>query len=56
MLTKILEKLGYEVSQAANGMEGLKELQGSLFDLTLCDFLVMPVMDGLDCVQKSNLE
>jgi CheY-like chemotaxis protein/signal transduction histidine kinase len=51
MLTKILEKLGYEVSQATNGMEGLKELQGSLFDLTLCDFL-MPVMDGLDCVQQ----
>ena len=51
MLSKILEKLGYEVSQAMNGMEGLKELQSSLFDLTLCDFL-MPVMDGLDCVQQ----
>lgn len=51
MLKKILEKLGYEVSQATNGMEGLKELQGSLFELTLCDFL-MPVMDGLDCVQQ----
>jgi CheY-like chemotaxis protein/signal transduction histidine kinase len=51
ILAKALSKLGFEVTQATNGMEGLKELQNSLFDLVLCDFL-MPIMDGLDCVQQ----
>jgi CheY-like chemotaxis protein len=51
MLKQHLAKLGFDVSEAVNGMEGLKELKGSLFDLILCDFL-MPVMDGLDCVQQ----
>lgn len=51
MLTRSLTKLGFEVTQAENGLEGLNELKSSLFDLTLCDFL-MPVMDGLDCIQQ----
>ncbi|KAG7346291.1 response regulator receiver domain containing protein [Nitzschia inconspicua] len=51
MLTKILSNLGFDVSQAENGMDGLAKLKSSLFDLVLCDFL-MPVMDGLDCVQQ----
>jgi CheY-like chemotaxis protein len=50
-LTRVLTKLGFEAVQAVDGMEGLKELKGSLFDVVLCDFL-MPVMDGLDCVQQ----
>lgn len=51
MLTKSLSKHGFVVSQAENGMEGLEELKGTLFDLVMCDFL-MPIMDGLDCVQQ----
>jgi CheY-like chemotaxis protein len=51
ILTRVLSNLGYEVNQALNGLEGLKELKASLFDIVLCDFL-MPVMDGLDCVQQ----
>jgi CheY-like chemotaxis protein len=51
MLTKILTKLGYDVSEAENGMGGLEKLKSTLFDFILCDFL-MPVMDGLDCVQQ----
>jgi two-component system, chemotaxis family, chemotaxis protein CheY len=51
MLTKILTTLEFDVSQAENGMEGLEKLKGTLFDLTLCDFL-MPIMDGFDCVQQ----
>ncbi|CAJ1898371.1 unnamed protein product [Cylindrotheca closterium] len=50
-LTRALTKVGFEVTQAVDGMEGLRELQSSLFDVVLCDFL-MPVMDGLDCVQQ----
>jgi CheY-like chemotaxis protein/GAF domain-containing protein len=48
-LTKVLTRLGFEAVQAVDGMEGLKELKSSFFDVVLCDFL-MPVMDGLDCV------
>mmetsp|Transcript_30035 Transcript_30035/g.72920 ORF Transcript_30035/g.72920 Transcript_30035/m.72920 type:complete len:952 (+) Transcript_30035:145-3000(+) len=50
-LSRMLNMLGFDVTEAVNGMDGLKLLQGSLFDLTLCDFL-MPVMDGPDCVQQ----
>lgn len=50
-LTRVLTKLGFEAAHAVDGMEGLKELKNSLFDVVLCDFL-MPVMDGLDCVQQ----
>lgn len=50
-LSRMLNKLGFDVTEAVNGMEGLKLLQGSLFDLILCDFL-MPVMDGTDCIQQ----
>ena len=50
-LARVLTKLGFEVTQAMNGMEGLKSLKAALFDLVLCDFL-MPVMDGLDCIQQ----
>jgi CheY-like chemotaxis protein/signal transduction histidine kinase len=48
---RALITMGFDVTQATNGMEGLHELQSSVFDVVLCDFL-MPVMDGLDCVQQ----
>ena len=51
MLCKILEKLGFEVSVAENGMQGMEKLKNRLYDLTLVDFL-MPIMDGLDCIQQ----
>jgi CheY-like chemotaxis protein len=59
-LTRALQKRGYEVTQANDGVEGLDALKSTVFDITLCDFL-MPNMDGLDCVtayrewEKSNL-
>jgi CheY-like chemotaxis protein/GAF domain-containing protein len=49
VMSKILNKLGFDVVQAVNGMEGLRAMQATLFDLVLCDFL-MPVMDGMDCI------
>ena len=51
ILGRALSKLGYQVFEAVDGMEGLRELKVTLFDIVLCDFL-MPVMDGLDCVQQ----
>ncbi len=38
-----------EVTEAANGMEGLKKLQGTTFDLVVTD-INMPMMDGLKLV------
>jgi len=50
-LARALGKLGYQVMQAVNGLEGLEAMKATMFDLVLCDFL-MPVMDGLDCVKQ----
>lgn len=50
-MSKALTKQGFKVTQAVNGLEGLKQLQQQVFDIVLCDYL-MPVMDGLDCVQQ----
>lgn len=46
-----LKKLGFDVVQALNGLEGLKLMKEKSFDVVLCDFL-MPVMDGFDCVRQ----
>ena len=51
VIANALAKIGIEAETAVNGMEGLHQLQSSLYDVVLCDFL-MPVMDGLDCVQQ----
>lgn len=48
---RALSRLGYEVEHAVNGLEGLRMLQQHVYDIVLCDYL-MPVMDGLDCVQQ----
>lgn len=50
-LERALTKLGFEVKQAENGMQGLEKMKEKIFDFVFCDFL-MPVMDGLDCVQQ----
>ena len=50
-IVRALSKLGLEAQQAKNGFEGLQRLKSSCYDFVLCDFL-MPVMDGLDCVQQ----
>lgn len=43
---RLLEKRGYQVWLAGNGLEALKYLEGRAFDLVLMD-VQMPVMDGL---------
>lgn len=41
-LARALSKLGFDVEQAVNGLEGLRFLKEITFDIVLCDFL-MPV-------------
>jgi DNA-binding NtrC family response regulator len=48
-LRMLLEDLGYNVVQAANGREGLDAFDREGFDLILAD-LRMPVMDGLSMI------
>lgn len=51
VLKKALQNFGFDVKQAENGMQGLEEMKSTVFDIVLCDFL-MPIMDGMDCVQQ----
>jgi len=48
---KLLQKMGHEVSVAANGAEACEEIQHQEFDLVLMD-LQMPVMGGLQATRK----
>ena len=50
-MNRALTMMGLDVEVAINGLEGLQKLQTKIFDVVFCDFL-MPVMDGLDCVQQ----
>ncbi len=50
-ITRALKSLGYSTKEARDGLEGLKCLKDSVYDVVLCDFL-MPVMDGLDCMKQ----
>jgi CheY-like chemotaxis protein len=47
----ILERNGYRVVEAEDGLEGLKKAQGEPFDLIITD-LEMPGMDGYSLVKQ----
>ncbi|HEY9653589.1 MAG TPA: ATP-binding protein, partial [Coleofasciculaceae cyanobacterium] len=51
LLIKILERIGFELLEAANGQEGLEKALEFKPNLILSD-LVMPIMDGYQMVQK----
>jgi len=51
ILSRSLHQLGYTVSCAEDGMQGLEKLKEYVYDIVLLDFL-MPVMDGMDCVKQ----
>lgn len=46
MLRMVLEKEGYQVLEAAHGLQGLEVLSRATVDLVLCD-IRMPEMDGI---------
>ena len=49
MLTRMLEKAGYEVDTAGNGSEGLKKIESCPPDLLVTD-IVMPEKEGLELI------
>ena len=50
-LAAYLEDSGFKVTQATNGLEGLKVFEHELPDLVICD-LRMPQMDGLELIRR----
>ncbi len=51
MLSRRLEKQGYTVSVAENGLKALEAVRASEFDLVLLD-IMMPEMDGYQTLEK----
>jgi two-component system alkaline phosphatase synthesis response regulator PhoP/two-component system response regulator VicR len=48
-----LDKLGYEVMEAADGEQAIKELGKDDFDLLICDIL-MPKKDGWEVIKEAK--
>lgn len=55
MMRASLVSQGYEVVEAENGLEGLRQLSVRCPDLILCD-LSMPVLNGMEFVEEVSLE
>jgi PAS domain S-box-containing protein len=51
LLRKMLQPLGFVISEAVNGHEAIKNVSAELPDLMIID-LVMPVMNGFDLVRQ----
>ena len=50
-LSRGFSRLGFEVEEAENGLQGLRKLKAGLYDLVVLDFL-MPVLDGPDVARQ----
>ncbi len=53
LLRTMLEKDGYGVAEATDGVEGLQQLEQSSFDFVLCD-IKMPRMDGMAFLKRAK--
>jgi len=51
VLLRLLERLGFEITLAENGQDGIRRAEETLPDIILID-LVMPVMSGFEAVQR----
>ncbi|MGL4191803.1 MAG: response regulator [Vibrio sp.] len=54
MIKNFLEHQGYQVLEAENGLEGLRQLRENRPDLVLCD-LSMPILNGMEFVEEVSL-
>ncbi len=52
-LTEILSFEGYEIDEAGDGEEALKNFKEKTYDVVLCD-IKMPKLDGLEFLQKAT--
>src|SRR5512147_2958137 len=53
LLRILLDKLGYEVKEAADGVQAIEELEKDDFDLLICDVL-MPKKDGWEVIKEAR--
>jgi len=53
LLRILLDKLGYEVKEAADGQQAIEELSKDVFDLLICDIL-MPKKDGWEVIKEAK--
>ncbi len=53
ILRNHLDKLGYEVKEAADGEQAIEELENGDFDLLICDVL-MPKKDGWEVIKEAK--
>ena len=51
MLRKILERAGYEITDAADGKEGMELFRAAPTDLVITDIL-MPGQEGIETIQE----
>ena len=51
MLKKMLERVGYEIEIATNGIEGIKLFKASGADLVITD-IIMPEKEGLETIRE----
>ena len=51
-LSEILSFEGYDIVEAADGEEGLKQFKEKTYDVVLCD-IKMPKLDGMEFLQKA---
>ena len=51
MMTRLLEKLGCDVTQAGNGLEAVRMVEQTDVDIVLMD-IQMPVMDGVEAARR----
>ncbi|GAM54778.1 response regulator [Vibrio ishigakensis] len=51
LVRSLLESQGYDVSEADNGLEGLKSLTTQVPDIVICD-IEMPLLDGIEFVEE----